>query len=607
MLYRKGFAMKTKFKVLKNNVFIINLMWKSCKSYLLFSILFQTLNVLVSTLTLVWFIPTILSMISNNENFSSILYFVVCYAIAILIIDLLTTWYYQYRNPKELIIIHKNMRSMFYKKNLELDIAFFEDDKFYNQYIRASDEIDGRTRSVIDTLSSIFSNIISVATIIGLLSNTEIIVTLIIIILSVGTFFLNHIINKLQFNMSQEVTPIQKKFNYINKVFYDIKYSKELRIYELGKHFLNLFYDNSDKMNNIQMPYRKSICKIGFLNNLVNNLFYYGVLCYCIVKCYNKLLPAGQIVAFLNGITMLRTRINSLFSVLIEFKKNSLYIDNLLDYMELKSHIVKKNNSLIEKENIIDVEFRNLHFKYLNCSNDVLKNINISIPNKTHLAIVGYNGAGKSTLMKLILRLYDPEKGGIYFNGKQNIDYDFDSYKKMFSVVFQDFQIYALTIAENILMKKCENEKDETIVIDALDKIGLKEKVLSFPNGIHTYISQEYDENGCFLSGGELQRLALARSFVSDSKIIILDEPTTSLDPLAEKEILDLMMLLCLNKTVILISHKLSLVQNMDQILYIENGQIIEKGNHKSLMAQNGKYAEMYNAQAEKYRDDYDE
>lgn len=580
-------------------------MWKSCKSYVLLSITTQVLSMLTSTLTAVWFIPTIVTMIGHPSERKFILGFIVVYALCIIAVEVFTTWYYQYRNPKELIVLHKNMRSIFYQKNLALDIKYYENSEYYNEYIRASDEIDVRAENVVNTVASLFSNIITIATITTLLADISYVVLIAVLVSATVTLLLNHNTNKIQYEMTKAVTPIQKKFNYINRVFYDIDFAKEVRISSMGHHLINLFALASEKMVNTQLGFRRRICKIGIISSILNSLFYYGILCYCVMKYYIAAIPLGQIVTFLNGITSLRSRILSLFSVFIELKKNSLYIENLIQYLNLKPSSKGKicNNKPLPKHNV-DIAFQNVSFSYDSASELALSNINIEIKSKQHIAIVGRNGAGKSTLVKLLLRLYEPDKGSILLNDISISDYDLHEYYNLCTPVFQDYKIYSLTIAENVLMRECSCKEDEKIVKEALQRVGLLGKVSSYSQGIYTYVSQEYDEHGCFLSGGELQKLALARAFAccKNNKVVILDEPTSALDPISEKDLTDKMFEMFVDKTVIIISHKLSMVQSADIILYVEEGEIVERGTHNDLILLDGRYAKMYKAQAEKYR-----
>jgi ATP-binding cassette subfamily B protein len=215
------------------------------------------------------------------------------------------------------------------------------------------------------------------------------------------------------------------------------------------------------------------------------------------------------------------------------------------------------------------------------------------------IALVGYNGAGKSTLVKLILRLYDPNSGKVLINGEGIKDFTISSYRSKFSTIFQDFRIYSASVAENVLCGKYTNV-DEKRVNSALSNSGFDEKLASMPHGIDTVLTKEFDSEGINLSGGEAQKIAIARVFARDCDIVILDEPSSALDPDSEYE-LNKTLMTAFDKTVIIISHRLSTTRMADMIYMLEDGKIIEQGDHDSLMKLDGKYAEMFNKQAEKY------
>lgn len=230
----------------------------------------------------------------------------------------------------------------------------------------------------------------------------------------------------------------------------------------------------------------------------------------------------------------------------------------------------------------------------------IVKNLNFKIKGNSIAALVGHNGAGKSTIIKLLFRLYDPTNGEIFINGKNIKEYNLRAYRKLFTAAFQDYKVLALSIKENVLMEhECENE-DEA-VMEALKKAGIYEKVGTLPKGIDTILTKEFDESGAVLSGGQYQKIAVARTFVQDAPIKVYDEPSSALDPIAEYELYKSIMKESKNKTMIFISHRLSSVRNADKVFMLENGEIIEQGTHEELMEMKGSYADMYTKQAMNY------
>lgn len=243
-----------------------------------------------------------------------------------------------------------------------------------------------------------------------------------------------------------------------------------------------------------------------------------------------------------------------------------------------------------------------MSFKYSWDSEEILHDISLKVKPGEKIAIVGYNGAGKTTLMKLIMRLYDPTSGEIRYDGKNIKEYDLNDYYEHIGVIFQDFKMYGATLLENVILNDVKDvKKVEKEVEEALDNSGFGKRIDSLPKGLYTSITTEFDEEGVDLSGGESQKIAIARAFYKKADILIMDEPSSALDPLAEYNLNISMQKVAANKTVFYISHRLSTTRDADRIIMLEHGRIIEEGTHEQLLMLNGKYAKMWHLQAGKY------
>ncbi len=278
----------------------------------------------------------------------------------------------------------------------------------------------------------------------------------------------------------------------------------------------------------------------------------------------------------------------------------SLYVDKMKRFLNCKSKIVNRGKEKFPKQPQ-EINIKNVSFRYHEGERNILENVNMTIKPNQKIAIVGSNGAGKSTLIKLLLRLYDVDSGCIEF-GEQNIkNYDLKDFRKNVGVVFQDFNIYAAKISENIVMDNIN--KDEKHKVDiAIAKAGFQEIVSLLKEGTDTVLTKEFVEQGIDLSGGERQKLALARGFYKDANLILLDEPSSALDPISEYNLNQFIFETVEDKTVIFISHRLSTTKRADKIFMLEYGKVIEEGTHDELMKLDGKYAVMWKAQAQKYQ-----
>ena len=284
----------------------------------------------------------------------------------------------------------------------------------------------------------------------------------------------------------------------------------------------------------------------------------------------------------------------------MRFHEHAIYIEKVITFMEYQPKIISGALAAPEFQKLT---IKGLSFSYKKNDETImaLNNVNMEINKGERIAIVGYNGAGKTTLTKLILRLYDPKDGEILYNGINLKDISIEELHKRTVAVFQDYRIFAATIAENVVAgETVEHNRDK--ILKALKHSTFDSKLEKLPDGINTILTREFYDDGTQLSGGEQQKLAIARAFYKDADIIVLDEPSSALDPDAEYELNNSISEYAKDKTIIYISHRLSTTRNADRIYMFEKGEIIEQGSHDELMKIGGKYAYMFNLQAEKYQ-----
>lgn len=301
---------------------------------------------------------------------------------------------------------------------------------------------------------------------------------------------------------------------------------------------------------------------------------------------------AGSILQFIDSFSQFLTGLSAL-------RFNNQYLEELNGFLELDP---VKNPGNLPLERRSDgryiIEFRHVYFKYPGAKDHVIEDLNMTLDIGRRMAVVGRNGSGKTTFVKLLCRLYEPTKGEILLNGVDIRQYDYYEYLKLFSVVFQDSKIFSLSIAANIAASE---DADEKRVMDALERVGLSDFISRMPQGINTYVYKNFDRDGVEISGGEAQKLQIARAVYHDRPFVVMDEPTAALDPLAEYEVYAGFDKMVGNKTAIYISHRLSSCRFCDDIIVFENGRVIQRGDHAALVGQDGLYARMWNAQAQYY------
>lgn len=321
------------------------------------------------------------------------------------------------------------------------------------------------------------------------------------------------------------------------------------------------------------------------------------VYAYMVWKVFKGAIGIGDFTMYISATNNFSTQVSQLLTQFIELRQMCRYLDLYLQFEALPIK-VQEGSRKIEALSSVNIEFKNVWFKYPQAEDYTLKDVSLTLNSGEKMSIVGQNGAGKTTFIKLLCRLYEPERGEILINGVNVKEYAFDEYTKLLSVVFQDYKLFSFTIKENMSFNQACNEEELEI---ALQKSGVRDKVASLDKGVETSLYKNFDKEGTELSGGEMQKLAIARAIYKNAPIVVLDEPTAALDPYAEYEIYAKFNELVKNKTAIYISHRLSSCRFCDKIAVFDNGRLIEQGTHTELKEQDGKYAQMWKAQAQYY------
>ena len=404
--------------------------------------------------------------------------------------------------------------------------------------------------------------------------------------------------NKAWFKAGDEYSRLDRIFYYFLNIFSDYNTGKEIRLYKeqnLIEHTATdkLLTDGEKLLKKASLHTAKSSSFVAILGALVG----FGIYLFIGVKGLYGLFGIGSLVLYCGSFMQI---INGIMKMAVTFGKTAEMVPLVNYYFDIVN--TKDDMTYGAKEldlsDKFEIEFKNVSFKYPNMESYALKNINIKINNGEHLAVVGRNGSGKTTFIKLMCRLYDVTDGEILINGINIKEYSKESIISLYSVVFQDFKIFSTTLAQNI---STNEEYDKERLYDALDKANIKDRVLKMENKECTYLYKDLDKAGVEISGGEAQKLALARALYEDAPIVILDEPTAALDPIAEHEIYNRFNSFVENKTAIYISHRLSSCVFCDKIAVFDKSKLVESGTHQELLTAGEKYFELWNAQAKYY------
>lgn len=526
-------------------------------------------------------------------------------------------WYWGYRNPLIRRKLQLRMHEELFVKALSLDLACFDDPEFYNDFVWAMNESDTRAVAIIEDTGKLINRGVSSAAMLSLLYTIDPVIALILFLSSAVTVICNLYGNRIQFNYNKDTNELWRKKGYIDRVYHLADYAKELRTNHTSELIMNDYDENMDKLIAMDRKYGiKYFLLYGLGWSAVGNITFFALILYMITRLGNGSILVGGFAASVSVIWKIRWMLTDLIERITKYPKHSLYVEKYLEFMNYEPEVKGEITDIppFESLEFCDVSFSyefSSHPKYKYHEEDhtppkkedgknVLRHVNLKISKGEKVAIVGYNGAGKTTLIKLIMRLYDPTEGEILYNGVNIKEFDPAEYRKMIGTVFQDFKIFATTVAENVMDGEY-TEDDRQTVLGALEAADFTDKLETLDNGIDTQLTREFDDNGTNLSGGEAQKIAISRVFARKYPIVIMDEPSSALDPMAEYNLNRSILRNTEGKTVIFISHRLSTTRIADKIYMFDTGNLIEEGSHSQLLEAGGKYAEMFRVQSEKY------
>lgn len=580
---------------------------RACASRVWLNIFFTVVNDLFSIFYNVLFFAYFMETVEKGESIIQVGKVLIIFVLINIVFELLNSYYNQKYIPQNDVKLSLFLKNMIYKKIMEVDIECFDNPEYYDNVTFTLNDLFERVKNILNNLSQFVSHLCCVIVLIGYFAQVDFVIVLISLIsVSMGLFF-EPVINKQRYHYVNEGLKYQQKYDYVKRISIQAEYAQELRTTNV-KNVLNKMLDNAflGLRALLKIYYRK----ISMFDS-VNAFFGFGI-----VSCLTTLISLYRIIIdksitiamflpLLGAIAQFTWRASSVIGSFNDILNDNIYLNKFNEFYKYEPKI------FLQKGEMVDVPFggikiEHLYFKYDNDDDYTLRDICMEVQPKQKIALVGYNGAGKSTLINLILRLYDPEQGSITYNQKNICDYNIKDYRSKYGIVFQDINVYAATIGQNIAM-------DTEVYSDAemqniMNLLHLREKIDNYKSGFNTQLTHELSDSGEMLSIGQSQCLALARVFINQQKqLYILDEPTSALDPIAEEEIFGTINSYLEDKTVIYISHRFSASKIADKIYFMENGRIIEQGTHDELIRQKGKYADMFNLQAKYYKDDSSE
>ena len=564
-------------------------------------LVFSAFGGLVNALVSVLGVKLIFDALAANAGFGQTARLIVILLVTAGVLRVVRQRVYVIYYEKKQLELHRRMQGELFEAALRQDLGAYDDPKFYNDFVWAMQEADTRFLGVLGEVANFIDNTARLITALGVMLSIH---WGFLPIIAVGVI-LSLLIRSKQIKIRHQVNNLEKPFwrqrEYAARAFYLPEYAKELRLSKVGQALEQDLGNSIDGQKSAYYRLRHHLAFARIADVMVSQFWILAAS--NILMIYHMtvtgLITAGGFAAAQNGVWQVYWGITSFLYAFTNMGEHGLYVQKYLDFLKRKPALTVGTRSMPSE--FESLEIKDLSFSYPGSEEKVLDGVNLTVRAGEKIAFVGYNGAGKSTLIKLILRLYDPSEGQILLNGVDIREYELEPYRRFFGALFQDFTLFAATVAENVLAAENDPARRDEI-LHALEEADFTQRLATMPAGLDTPLTREFYENGENLSGGELQKLGIARVLASRGKLWVLDEPSSALDPDSEAQFNRNLMHHGDGKTILFISHRLSTTRMSDRIYMLAGGKLLEYGSHNELMANNGAYAEMFNLQAEKYR-----
>jgi ATP-binding cassette subfamily B protein len=583
---------------------VLKIVWESGPPVVIFGIVARIFSSLLPVL-LLWItkliIDGIVHAVSSHQPVGPRFWWLVAaeFSLAVLNSILVRTIDYSDSLLADKYTRHVSIRVLEHASSL--DLTAYEDPVFYDRLERARVQATDRL-VMIQAVGRLIQQVITTITLSVSIMFFSPWLMLLLILGVVPAFLGESHFAFLGYAKNFRQTPLRRQLDYLRILGGSKEAAKELKLFGLRKFLIDRFTKLSDEIyvENIGLSRRKLIA--GSLLSMVGTMGYYSAYVFVIWRTVNGALSIGTLTFLAGAIQQASSNIQQIFSTIAAIGDQALFLTDLLAFFQMEPTIRSKPNALPAPRPIKQgVEFRNVSFSYPGNSRLILDHINFQLHPAERLALIGENGQGKTTIVKLITRLYDPTEGQILLDGIDLRDYDLEDLHREMGVIFQDFMRYEMTAAENIAVGRVEELKNPELLQVAAHKSMADATIARLPKGYDQMLGRRFEE-GVDISGGEWQKVALARAYLRDAQILILDEPTAALDARSEFEVFQRFAELTAGKMALFISHRFSTVRSADRIIVLENGRIAEEGSHDQLSRLGGRYAEMFEMQASSYR-----
>ncbi len=583
--------------------YIYGLVWET-RPWMLFIMLFMSVFNGVMPLLGAYISRNLINALidAKNQSFQTILHLLIFQFAYLFLLRLVASVNSMLtRTFGELVV--QNIRQKIMRKSDELDLQSFDQPEFYTRLENANREAGHRPLQIAVATFSMMSTMISMVSFIAVLWVVSPLAPLAIIIAAIPSAIVNYIYRGKNAAYMRHRSTDRRKMDYYSGLMVNKDQVKEVRLFRLGPLFMDRFNAVFDKYFAGMKALIYAEGKWNILATAFMNLVDCGIFIWVAYKVFHGELTVGDYTLYIGALNTIGSGVSSLITTTASIYEGTLFIDNMISFMNEKKTIVPRIEPPAQvKRGGHEIEYRHVYFRYPGMDHDVLKDINLHFRSGESVVLVGLNGAGKTTLLKLMTRLYDPTEGEILLDGRDIRDYDVEQLYDIYGTIFQDFGRYADTVEMNIAYGQIDKPLDPEKIRDAAVQGNSAPYIEKLSKGYQTPLMRIFEADGAELSVGQWQKLAVSRAFYNDSDILILDEPTASLDPIAEQEIFSQFDRLREGKLTFYVSHRLSSATTATQIVVLESGTVTEVGTHAELIARDGTYKKLFTVQAERYQ-----
>lgn len=591
---------QTKLRIFANNAYAVKTVWDISKSRVIHTALNSVVGYVEWIFMSIFFLRYVIGAIENEAPFEQIMLFIGICFVVFLLLAMYQSYITAVVNPFTDNKIYRTLYRKLYGKARNVELRCFEDADFYNRYTMALDGSAQKMTTSVNCFFSVVFGVVAAAAAFWSMFSIDPWSVLFVISPIIGNFVFGALMNKIWGGRYVDTVKNNRIAEYVNRVMHLAEYAKEIRYSSIHELMMKRYNDAMDGNAKVADKYGKKAIAYTWAQNVTTfALVFEGIMIYAAYRTIvSQTMGLAELAIMFTAMSTSSWILIGLFNNFTEALKNGQFLEYFRTFMEYEEKI-PENQDGVPCEKIRSIEFRNVCFEYKE-NEPVINNLSFKIEGDKVCALVGHNGAGKSTIIKLLFRLYDPTSGEILVNGTNIKDYNLKAYRKQFSAAFQDYKVMAMSVKDNVLMGEQFDNADETAE-RALKCAGVWDKVKSLSNGINTIITKEFDNDGAVLSGGEQQKIVVARAFAQQASVKVFDEPSSALDPIAEYDLYKGIMNESKGHITLFISHRLSSVKDADEVFMLENGAVIEQGTHRQLMDMGGKYCEMFTKQAQNY------